>query len=238
MGASRCDACRRAHYLATTLNGRFDEKYVTKCWKDSQSHVSNVSSGPLEACCACPKGATCDEGSDIRTIQIDKGWYRHSKLSPQVLECEHENACPVSSSTDTGFGRNCSEKYAGALCASCANSHFRDLGSRKCVNCDRWQTGDLASNLVLLSLIIIIVGVQVYFTRQKLGDFIKRQKAKYLTLSNHSTMLCEFMGSSTPTKSNGQHLKSISTPTPNPNPISHPLSPPLTSPFPPPVIQW
>ena len=113
-------------------------------------------------------------------------------MSPQVLKCDPTSACPGRLSTDTtGFGRNCSEEYAGALCATCANNHFRDVGSSECVNCNSWYTGDLAINLVLLSLIIIIVGVQVYFTRQKLGEFIVRQRAKYLTLSNHLTMLCE-----------------------------------------------
>ena len=185
-GSTQCDACDYGYYLSSTQTGEFDKEYVT-CWE--QSNMSN----PLGACCACPKGAECDEGSGIRTIEINKGWYRRSKWSPQVLKCDPTSACPGTSSTDTtaGFGRNCSEEYAGTLCATCANNHFRDVGSSECVNCDSWYTGDLTTNLVLLSLIIIIVGVQVYCTRQKLGEFIERQRAKYLTLSNHLTMLCE-----------------------------------------------
>ena len=47
---------------------------------------------------------------------------------------------------------------------------------------------DLGTNLVLGVLIVIIVGLQVYFNRQRLGEFVTRQKVKYQTLSNHMTM--------------------------------------------------
>ena len=67
---------------------------------------------------------------------------------------------------------------------------YRNIGNDKCEHCDELaKRGDLGTNLVLGALIVIIIGLQVYFNRQQLGKFVDRQQTKYQNLSNHVTMV-------------------------------------------------
>ena len=63
-----------------------DKKYVDKCEADT--------TGNGTACCTCPDGAECEEGSTIETIKLRPSFYRHSPQTPQVLACTESWACP------------------------------------------------------------------------------------------------------------------------------------------------
>ena len=80
------DACRADFYLAASVDGSYDEQYVDKCEADT--------TGNGTACCTCPVGAECEEGSTIETIKLRARYYRHSLQTPQVLECPEPWACP------------------------------------------------------------------------------------------------------------------------------------------------
>ena len=88
------DACRTDFYLAASANGEYDEQYVDKCEADG--------TGNNTACCTCPTGADCAEGSTIETIAVFPHYYRHSLQSAQVLECPQKFACPGDSNDDEG----------------------------------------------------------------------------------------------------------------------------------------
>ena len=59
---SPSDACREDYYLADSVDGFYDKTYVDKCQADD--------TGGGNACCSCPQGADCAEGSNIETIAV------------------------------------------------------------------------------------------------------------------------------------------------------------------------
>ena len=56
------DVCREDYYLADSVDGAYDKTYVDKCQADD--------TGNGTACCSCPPGADCAEGSTIDTIMV------------------------------------------------------------------------------------------------------------------------------------------------------------------------
>ena len=71
-------------------------------------------------CLRCPSFATCLSGTTIPTLDIERGAWRVSNTSMDVLECPIEVACPGGPGTTT----QCNEGYQGILCASCEQNYF------------------------------------------------------------------------------------------------------------------
>ena len=98
-----CDRCRENYYLSSTEHGLYDKQY-TECQNDEAEQG--------RACCACPDGAICDEGSTVESIVVLPSYYRHGSTSAQVLACSNALAC--AGEVDGGT-EPCNEGFAGPL---------------------------------------------------------------------------------------------------------------------------
>ena len=130
---------RELYYLATTPTGKFDKEYV-ECDANRDS-TGSLAEG--NACCSCPTGAICKEGSSVETIDVLPKYYRHAPTSPQVLECPHKPACIGIIGNKTKDA--CDAAYAGPLCSRCSSNYYRDSFSMDCMDCAEGGATDAIS---------------------------------------------------------------------------------------------
>lgn len=78
--------------------------------------------GALESCDACPSGSTCPAGTLLSTINITRGYWRHSDLTTAVYECvENRGWTPCAgglNSSAEGDGL-CHDGHTGPKCELC-----------------------------------------------------------------------------------------------------------------------
>ena len=65
-------------------------------------------------CHDCPEGTTCDSvGNELRSLLLQKDYYRTTRESTEVYPCSSEFACQGGNGTG---GALCNDGYEGVLC--------------------------------------------------------------------------------------------------------------------------
>ena len=49
--------------------------------------------GDSDACCEAPEGTIAPEGTELQTLEMMPGWYRHTPYSAEVLPCRYAFEC-------------------------------------------------------------------------------------------------------------------------------------------------
>eukprot|EP00614_Pseudopedinella_elastica_P022796 CAMPEP_0172644010 /NCGR_PEP_ID=MMETSP1068-20121228/238987_1 /TAXON_ID=35684 /ORGANISM="Pseudopedinella elastica, Strain CCMP716" /LENGTH=1130 /DNA_ID=CAMNT_0013458191 /DNA_START=782 /DNA_END=4171 /DNA_ORIENTATION=- len=107
-------------------------------------------------CLRCPSLATCLSGTTIPTLDIERGAWRVSNTSMDVLECPIEVACPGG----PGASTQCNEGYQGILCASCEQNYFYHKDSNSCKVCGEPSIQSAAERVrasVVLSILFFLL---------------------------------------------------------------------------------
>ena len=60
---------------------------------DCYESADNSTSADDQYCCPCPDGAVCEEGTTLDSLEIVQDYFRLSKSTPMVYECQIEGAC-------------------------------------------------------------------------------------------------------------------------------------------------
>ena len=63
------------------------------CLEDESSVDANGIGTQQNACCECPVGGRCYQGSEIKTILVEQGYWRSGHATAEVWSCEHDFAC-------------------------------------------------------------------------------------------------------------------------------------------------
>ena len=169
-GSSSCSKCARGKYSSSgaiscgscpagTYSDRLGSGTCKTCDKptwsleDSSScalcDVGYFSSDGDEACLECPSGANCKvPGLTVSDIKVQRGYWRSSPASHNIIRCPTLEACPgsellpESDVSQTGSNKTnmnttsytCNAGYYGPLCMVCASGYSPSLegGCKKC----------------------------------------------------------------------------------------------------------
>jgi len=105
-------------------------------------------------CEACPSRASCPEGTEIGTLELDRGWWRPDRDALDFFKCAVRAAC-VGGAIDERAVELCDGAYKGRLCSVCRGYAWKTMGG-KCRPCTLL---DAAKSVVLyfLGLVAVVV---------------------------------------------------------------------------------
>ena len=112
-------------------------------------------------CSICGDGSSCEQGSTLEGLVINKEHWRSSNLSQEVLACPVPAAC-AGSEDAAATAEGCVDGNTGVLCAVCAPGFARSTRSKPCIECgtagEAWGSAIL-SGLVVLAMLAIMLFV-------------------------------------------------------------------------------
>lgn len=100
-----------------------NKQFDFECYEDEDSVDENGNGAQQNACCDCPKygqgSFSCNEGSTVRTILVNPGYWRNGRETAEIWDCEHEFACThpklidihLDAENKTDPNRYCKEGY-------------------------------------------------------------------------------------------------------------------------------
>ena len=112
---------------------------VRKCGCSSGTWIKSTDPKLCESalsCMACPDGLDCDFQTALPNAMVEKGKYRLTELSLDVVDCVSPEACTGAA---THGGDLCAPRYTGPLCNACKRTEDgRRLvkSGLECVDCD------------------------------------------------------------------------------------------------------
>lgn len=114
-------------------------------------------------CESCPSGAVCQG-----TLLSEKGYWRSSKISDNLIQCPNQDACLAES--QTGKSGNCKVGYEGNCCHSCQGGYMKTFLSecKKCLS--KASSGAILFFILLADIILLVI-----MTRSSLQDAYKEQ---------------------------------------------------------------
>ena len=101
MKSETCDACSTKYYLTDSEEGSGKSRTWGIVEESEQDKCTADPDGREDACCECPEGAECGMQTTLKSLAIQKGYYRHSPLSARTYICPDELACAGSPKNDT-----------------------------------------------------------------------------------------------------------------------------------------
>lgn len=179
-GASTCTTCEAGKYANVTGSVACE-----KCPGPSYSLPASTTCelcrrdyylDPYGDCQARPTGSVCkyDGESTYIDLEIDRGYWRISENSVDVLECPLPEACDGrSTSLEVNGSRRlrsfsndyCSPGYVSTLCSVCdtKNDYFKNFDTGKCEACSDVDSfvSLLAHSPTVLTLVIIFLAVVI-----------------------------------------------------------------------------
>lgn len=122
----------------------------TKCICDagyfSTTAVDDLDSISIE-CHRCPAGTLCgSSGVELKTLQIQNGWWRLDRNSSSIYPCGAADHCLFSAQE----AQTCGEGRSGVLCAHCIEGY--DSFGSDCRFCDE---RDATLNFVIMTLLFL-----------------------------------------------------------------------------------
>lgn len=166
-GSTYCEACDSSYYWDTLEWIEFNETSVTEL--DAQQggeRTGLIQATQCNKCCrACKDGMACDhEGVILESIPIKKEYWRATKWSNDVYECDMRGACKGGEDVHDYCSR--AYKAKSALCGVCSNGYYRDVNENKCERCDFLSSiGEIIALLVVIGVAALVVGFVVYIFR-------------------------------------------------------------------------
>ncbi|CAB1118550.1 unnamed protein product [Ectocarpus sp. CCAP 1310/34] len=139
----------------------------------------NASGDPFEAVCAgcdivCDGcvfeqglvGPSCSEAmahstsaggnTTLQEVSIDRGYWRATSVSEEVLECFQADACLGGVTGTSGY---CLEGYEGPYCSICSGGYTKQLGF-SCTKCSENKAGGIVV-IVMVAILTILAAVAV-----------------------------------------------------------------------------
>eukprot|EP00347_Sterkiella_histriomuscorum_P012735 403367418 len=109
-------------------------------------------------CSECPAHSDC-QGED--KISVNKGYWRSSYYSTNIIECLNENACIGGQiTTNKSVNQLCDYGYGGNLCHSCIfqdDQQFTRIGNHECGLCPSKTTNLLYIIGIFIALVIALL---------------------------------------------------------------------------------
>lgn len=143
--ARKCQLCAEGYYKKFEDPDPFGEFECEQCDEEVQ-------------------GAKCPAGTEVSTLQLDRGHWRPSNRTTEILFCKTSgNHTPCNGGSEAGDQGDgyCLEDFYGPRCELCRQSdHYFNVDSAKCVPC-----GDVGAQLAVFFIAIfavMFVGVSAF----------------------------------------------------------------------------
>ena len=139
------DLCLSQYYMANTVHGRGKsrqkgrypngERIPVMYWGQSKKRERDFCEPDLSngtnaanACCDTPEGSNAaTAGTELQTLETEWGWYRHTLLSAEVVECRYDFECMgprwLNMSDHIGTNMSSSEAVASTGDALCSTGY-------------------------------------------------------------------------------------------------------------------
>ena len=147
-GAIECNFCVSGYFWNNHHWEDHQDQCVDCCERCKDSCEGDVDNDCLD-CGADPE----DPGSDLRSLYVNRGWYRATSLSTRIYKCRLDGACQAGNSTS----QQCDEGYRGALCGACSNGYDYDVVSNRCVACS--TVSDFLARAGTVSIFLLIFAI-------------------------------------------------------------------------------
>ena len=139
------------------------------------------SDGKIGECRDCPDGATCVEGTKLQTIAVDKGFWRSSEDSSEIVECYTPDAC------DQMNGTQCTKGHEGPLSNICEDRYSMGITGL----CEECNYDLFVPPQLLVCVFFLLIFVSVFFL---VGWIRRKQKSQedvksYKELNPHKHVL-------------------------------------------------
>ncbi|EGB10009.1 hypothetical protein AURANDRAFT_62516 [Aureococcus anophagefferens] len=148
-----CNMCREGYYYVPCEIGSAYEPGVG-CVACAAGETCPAGRDDVGVCEACPSRASCPEGTEIGTLELDRGWWRPDRDALDFFKCAVRAAC-VGGAIDERAVELCDGAYKGRLCSVCRGYAWKTMGG-KCRPCTLL---DAAKSVVLyfLGLVAVVV---------------------------------------------------------------------------------
>ena len=164
--ATYCDACRKNYY--------WDSVYWDSSGRDELRRLGEEC---LDCCVECDDdGMKCRSiGARLESLEVSRGYWRATKVSTDVYECDLSGACLGGNDTRTKV--QCHKGHTGALCGACRHGYDYDPVENKCLECgplsDMFES---AGTLVCAVLVFVICGLLLFkkFGKKEHWEALKR----------------------------------------------------------------
>ncbi|GMH88338.1 hypothetical protein TrST_g13960 [Triparma strigata] len=137
-------------------------------------------------CAPCPKGAKCSKpGMDVASLALEKGFWRSSKKSHNLVQCFAPEACPQQKQVTDGedveeIGNitsdksgQCREGHKGVVCNVCKNGYSKDVFGM-CNACEHTRVPIQTALFFILSSIAMVLLMWHFFVRRRRRDAVRR----------------------------------------------------------------
>jgi len=199
-GKSRQKGKENGERVPITYWGSLKERERDRCEPDPANVTDREN-----ACCEAPEGTVVTLGTELHTLEIEPGWYRHTQYSAEVMRCRYEFECKgwSASNLTAGFkatadnatadnaGGNattvsagedlCAEGYTGPMCSRCHMDppRYRASFTKACTVCTK---PELSFVIVLVAAVVVAALVSAFFMRESLGRLYLRVRYNFLPI--------------------------------------------------------
>jgi len=155
-------------------------------------------------CQECPEGADCaSPGNVVESLKIEKGWWRSSSSSVNLVRCTTELACPGTNSTvRDNLDKQCGAGHSGPLCDVCLAGYAKSV-SGYCQECDSGASvaGDLFAFAAFILIVAASVAACVVHRKKKAAERrdegrvskrLKRARTKFKILASSFQIVSQF----------------------------------------------
>ena len=141
-------------------------------------------------CTSCPEHSICPEDSDLATIQLEYGYWRHSALSTEVIACRtaRDGTSPCKGGAHAGAlgeGYCADSTQLGPLCEQCDIDLYHDDETHTCSKCP--ASSEIARNAAIL--VVSILALLVLCVLIKLACRHPRRVARLVLTTEASQRL-------------------------------------------------
>jgi hypothetical protein len=187
-GVSLCTPCSASYY--TPKSGAFTCARCTSPETSLNEGASNCSACEknyyfhtrYRACKDCPEGAICAGNTTLKTLDVEKGYYRFELWSSELIRCPYPNNCNGGSAK---AGDNmCIRGAYGPLCELCKDDYFLEMGgTNACSSCkDATESPRVVALFVIVAILlvggIIVLLAVVKKNLQAIRDFYIERKER------------------------------------------------------------
>ena len=175
-GSSNCIQCLPGKFTSNMMStqcencpmGRFSNKYgsilCSQCTSNSEQNFEKtkcvcstgsytINSSNID-CKRCPREFTCFKGETLKSIKINKNYWRHSYATIETYKCKNIFACKggeIKNNSDD----LCNEGHYGPLCDICEKGWAKDDGV--CLKCPENTERTIGLTVVIPIVCTIII---------------------------------------------------------------------------------
>ena len=177
---TECKFCDKENAVIGSTTGQKGSSEVSSCICP-KSKYKKVADVKYPTCVDVPEGVSVSiDGMDRYNLHLEKGFFRVSNESLEVLPCENTASCEGGYATGNAL---CKRGSTGKLCSVC-DKNFATVGigpMKQCVECEGSKTATLAAFGTFISVCLLVI--VYFFYREYNRDIAESESLRDSTLA-------------------------------------------------------